>query len=145
MIRFQAEVIINRPAEEVFSYVTEGENAPKWNSAVRQVKKTSEGPVGVGATYWMSRQLPEGLVENTFQVIEYEPPRHYSIKVTSGPTPFLYRYRFDPEGAGTRLVLSAEGELGGVAGLFSPITSTFVKRGVEANLRTMKDLLESRI
>jgi uncharacterized protein YndB with AHSA1/START domain len=144
MVRFKAEVVIKRPIEDVFAFVARAENAPRWNSAVRQVKKLSEGPIGVGSEYWMSRQLPRGPVENTFQVVEYEPIRKYAIQTTSGPTPFLYRYEFERQGDGTRMVLSAEGELGGAAAWFSPIASAFVKRGAEANLKTLKDILESR-
>lgn len=144
MVRFNAEVVIKRPVEDVFSFVAHGENGSMWNSAVRQMRKTSEGPVGIGTEYWMSRQLPQGRVENTVQVVEYEPNKRYSIRVTSGPTPFLYRYEFEPQGGGTRMSLSAEGELGGVADLLSPIASIVVKRGVEANFQTLKKLLESR-
>ena len=144
MVRFNAEVVINRPVEDVFSFVAQGENGPLWNSAVRQMMKTSEGPVGIGTEYWMSRQLPRGPVENTLQVVEYEPNKRYSIQITSAPTPFLYRYELGPQGGGTRLSLSAEGALGGAADLLSPIASIAVKRGVEANFRTLKSLLESR-
>ena len=144
MVRFNTEVVINRPVEDVFSFVAQGENGPLWNSAVRQMMKTSEGPVGIGTEYWMSRQLPRGPVENTLQVVEYEPNKRYSIQITSAPTPFRYRYEFGPRGSGTRLSLSAEGALGGVADLLSPIASIAVKRGVEANFQTLKNFLELR-
>jgi len=100
--------------------------------------------VGVGTEYWMSRELPQGPVENTFKVVEYEPNRRYSIQTTSGPTPFFYRYQFDQEGSDTRISLSGEGKIGGIADMLSPIASIAVKRGVEANLHTLRDLLESR-
>ncbi len=144
MVRFNAHVVIDRPAQEVFAFVAHGENGPIWNSAVREVRKVSAGPEGVGTEYWMSRQLPRGRVGNTLRVVEYEPNQRYSIQVTSGPTPFLYRYTFEPAGSGTRMSLSAEGVLGGVADLLSPLASIAVRRGVEANLRTLKGVLESR-
>lgn len=142
MVRFTAEVVTARPVEAVFSFVARAENGSMWNSAVRDVRKTSEGPVGVGTEYWMSRQLPRGIVENTLQVVEYEPNEKYAIRVTSGPTPFLYRYTFEPQGDRTRMSLSAEGSLGGAADLLSPIASIAVKRGVQANFQTLKAVLE---
>ena len=143
MVRFTVEVVIARPVEAVFSFVVRAENGSMWNSAVREVRKTSEGPVGVGTEYSMSRHLPQGRVENTLQVVEYEPNERYAIRVTSGPTPFFYRYTFEPLGDRTRMSLSAEGALGGAADLLSPIASIAVKRGVQANFRTLKTLLES--
>src|SRR3989441_10904684 len=88
-MRLNVDILIHRPIQDVFSFLVRWENASLWNSAVRRVTKTSDGPVGVGTEYWMSRELPQGEVENTFKVIEYEPNRRYSIQTTSGPTPFL--------------------------------------------------------
>ena len=143
-VRLNVDILIHRPIQDVFSFLVHWENASLWNSAVRKVTKTSDGPVGVDTEYWMSRELPQGPVENTFKVVEYEPNRRYSIQTTSGPTPFLYRYEFDQEGSDTRISLSGEGKIGGIADMLSPIASIAVKRGVEANLHTLRDLLESR-
>lgn len=143
MVRFTADVVIERPVQLVFAFVARAENGSMWNSAVRQVRQSSEGPVGVGTEYSMSRQLPSGPVENTLQVVDYQPNKSYAIRVTSGPTPFQYRYRVEPLGDRTRVSLSAEGSLGGPADLLSPIASIVVKRGVQANFETLKALLES--
>ena len=144
MVRFTVDVVIDRRIEDVFAFVAQGENASLWNSAVRAVRKTSEGLDGVGAEYQMSRQLPQGPVENTIRVIEYEQNKRYAIQTISGPTPFTYRYDFEPRGNRTRISLLGEGKLGGVADLLSPIASVAVKRGVEENLAALKSLLESR-
>ncbi len=50
MFRLEHSVVINRPIEQVFEYVTNIENAPKWKSRLLEVTRTSEGPVGVGTT-----------------------------------------------------------------------------------------------
>jgi uncharacterized protein YndB with AHSA1/START domain len=143
MIKFDANIQINRPIEVVFQFVVKNENMPLWNSAVQIVNKTSTGPVGVGTTYWMARNLPQGRAENTYEIIEYTPPTHFSIKILSGPTPFVYRYHFEPVETGTRLSLDAEVETPATGGLFAPILSRAIKRGVEANFATLKHLLET--
>ncbi len=51
MIKFEVTIIIHRPLEDVFRFVAQGENGSKWNSAVKEVKQISEGPVGVGTRY----------------------------------------------------------------------------------------------
>lgn len=142
MITFEANTQIDRPVEDVFAFVADGRNGALWNSAVKEVRRTSEGPVGVGATYWMARDLPQGRVENTYQIGEFEPNRALTIRTTSGPTPFVYRYTFEPAKNGTRITLNAEVDLG-VANLLGPVAGRAVKSGVQANFATLKRLLES--
>ena len=65
----------------------------------------------------MERELPSGRAENELEALERNRPNGFSIRTTSGPTPFFYRYRFREEGDATLLELTAEVELGGLAGL----------------------------
>lgn len=152
MIKFDVNILIEKPVEEVFGFVAEGENGSKWNSAVKRVRKISDGPVNVGTKYSMTRQLPSGSVENIYEVVEYEENKKLSIKIVSGPTPFLYRYSFKPSDKGTELSLEAEAEKEGLIEVLGTkariapefVLAGFVKRGVEDNFQTLKSLLESR-
>jgi uncharacterized membrane protein len=93
MIELETAVRIERPLGEVFSYVSDVANLPRWNSAVQSARSTSGG-TGAGSTFSMRRTLPEGGVENDLEVVEHEPSRAFAIRTTSGPTPFVYRLRF---------------------------------------------------
>ena len=140
---FDTRVRIERPVEEVFDYVSDPENFAAWNSAVRSVKATAPGADGVGATYSMERELPGGAAQNELEVVEVNRPSLFVIRTTSGPTPFLYRYVLADEGGATLLQLSAEVELGGLAGALGPLASRAVKRGVDSNFADLKRILES--
>ena len=144
MIRFEASVQIERPVEEVFSYVSDPENFPSWNSAVRTVQPTSAGEVAIGGTYVMTRDLPSGRAENELQITALERPREFAIRTLSGPTPFLYRYAFSSSEGQTILKLDAEVELPGPAALLGPVARRAVKRGVDENFATLKQALELR-
>ena len=140
-MKFETSVRIERPVEEVFDYVSDPTTFPRWNSAVQAVRPTStEG--GVGATYTMVRELPGGRAENDLEVIGLENPKEFDIRTTSGPTPFVYRYRFSGDGDGTLIELDAEVELGGIAGALGPVASRVVKRGVDSNFADLKRILE---
>ena len=151
MIKFDLTIMIEKPVEEVFRFVAEGENGSLWNSAVKKVRKISDRPVNAGARYSMVRDLPGGSVENTYEVVEYEENKTLSIKIISGPTPFLYRYRFAPSGTGTRLQMNAEVDKEGLVDILGTkariapefVLAGFMKEGVIENLRTLKKLLES--
>ena len=144
MIRFETSVRIERPVDEVFGYVAEPENFPRWNSAVRSVRKTSSGEEPLGATYAMTRQLPSGQAENELEITAHERPRKFAIRTLSGPTPFVYRYAFSPTDGGTLLELDAEVELPGAAALVGPLARRAVKRGVDNNFAKLKGALEWR-
>ena len=144
MIRFQTSVRIERPIDEVFAYVSEPENFPRWNSAVGTVRKTSSEEHPVGATYSMTRQLPSGQAENDLEITTYERPREFAIRTLSGPTPFAYRYAFSPSDEGTLVELDAEVELPGAVALVEPLARRAVKRGVDDNFASLKDTLEKR-
>ena len=141
-MKFETSVLIRQPVGDVFDYVSEPINFPRWNSAVRSVRELSAGKDGVGATYLMERELPSGRAENELEVLELDRPNGFSIRTTSGLTPFFYRYRFREEGGATLLELTAEVELGGLAGALGPLASRAVKRGVDSNFADLKRILE---
>ena len=56
MIEFTNQVVIERPVKDVFDFVSQLENAPKWNYFVQQVRQTSPGPVGFGTSFHQIRK-----------------------------------------------------------------------------------------
>lgn len=143
MISFETSVRVKRPVEEVFALVSDPLLFPRWNSAVQTVHVTSGEPGGLGSRYSMQREIPTGRVENGLQVFERDQPTEFGIRTTSGPTPFLYRYRFASDGADTVVHLDASVELPGVAALLGPLAARGVRRGVDANLAALKLTLEA--
>jgi uncharacterized protein YndB with AHSA1/START domain len=143
VVNFETSVRIDRPVEQVFDYVSDPINFPRWNSAVQAVRETSPGADGVGTTYLMERELPGGPAENALEVVAVRRPTEFEIKTTSGPTPFVYRYRFTDDGGATLLELVAEVELSGLAGTLGPLATRAVKRGVDSNFADLKRILEA--
>jgi uncharacterized protein YndB with AHSA1/START domain len=143
MTAFETNVRIERPLEVVYAYVAEPDNFPRWNSAVQAVRKTSAGDdASVGSTYTMERTLPTGRAVNGLEIVAHEPPTAFAIRTTSGPTPFLYRFRFAREDRATVVRLQGEAELGHVGNLLGPLARRALQRGVDDNLATLKAILE---
>jgi hypothetical protein len=65
------------------------------------------------------------------------------VRTITGPTPFVYGYTFEATATGTRIVLRAEMEVGGIARLAGPLAAQGLRRGVDANLSSLRDILES--
>jgi len=50
MIEFENRIRIERPREEVFDFVSNFENVPKWNYFVESVRKVDQIPIGIGGS-----------------------------------------------------------------------------------------------
>jgi uncharacterized membrane protein len=139
MVRFSNNLIIDRPIHEVFQFVADFENMPKWNYYVVEVSKVTPGPIGVGTTF---RQLRKTDTQQ-YKIIEFEPDRKVAIE-TLPPAPLLLmRFTFEPTGSSTNL--SDEWELkGGLPGLIGSFAAGRIKPAVAENLARLKQLLEMR-
>jgi hypothetical protein len=47
VVRVEVWTLIDRPVEEVFRFVEDEANIPKWDSDLLKATKTSDGPIGV--------------------------------------------------------------------------------------------------
>lgn len=142
---FSIAVDVDAPQQTVFSYLADGSRTPEWYEAVQTASKTTEGPTGEGTRYTFTRVLPQGEVVNEVEVSEFRDPSLITFASRSGPTPFVYRYRVEPAGAGSRVTLegSITGEgLRGPAALVAPLAGKFFARGMGQNLKALKARLE---
>jgi hypothetical protein len=51
MVEVQGEIVIDRRPEDVFDFVADEENEPRYNPQMRLAKKLTDGPIGVGTTF----------------------------------------------------------------------------------------------
>ena len=68
--RFGRIVMIDRPIEEVFAFLADGENDPKFSPRVQQIAKTTEGPPGVGTRYASTVKDAGMTTEREFEITE---------------------------------------------------------------------------
>jgi uncharacterized protein YndB with AHSA1/START domain len=137
--RFETTIEIARAPQDVFDYAADAGRLAEWNVAVTTVEPLP----GTPGHHAMRRRLPTGPAINEIALAATRPDE-MTIRTISGPTPFVYRYTFEPTSTGTRITLRAEVELGGLARLAGPLAAHGLRRGVEANLTSLRDILESR-
>jgi uncharacterized protein YndB with AHSA1/START domain len=142
MIKVETSVVINRPADEVFAYATDPAKVPEWQSSA--LEASVDGQLQVGATGREVRKFLGRRMESTTRIEEYEPPRRFALQVTSGPVPFHVRQTVEPADEGSRIGVVIEGEPAGFFKLAEPLVERAVRRELEANFATLKDILESR-
>ncbi|HEY5574945.1 MAG TPA: SRPBCC family protein, partial [Anaerolineales bacterium] len=72
MINVEVSTVINRPIAEVFAFVADFENHPKWEMNFQKVQLLSSAPNGVGTTYQCELKLPGQSAKSKFEITEYE-------------------------------------------------------------------------
>lgn len=140
MASFENTVIIQRPVENVFAFLADFENVPKWNYAIVETRKVSPGPVGVGTTYRQTRSIPSRS-EEAFEVTAFEPNRRLEIQGQIGPFRARISYLLEPTGTDTRLRNAVDLGFSGLSTLIAPLATSRVKHAVAANLDALRQLL----
>ena len=142
MLKIESTIVINRPVEEVFAVVSNLENNLKWDSGFLEVKRTSQLPIGVGTTWQAVRKGLGQRIETEVEVTEYEPNQKCTHKGKS-PFPVQVQWLLDSVEGGTRINGRIEAEPGGFFKLAEPLVAGMGKRQIEADLATLKDLMEA--
>jgi ligand-binding SRPBCC domain-containing protein len=142
----EESAVINRPPQEVFDYVANRENLPKWSSPILEVQKHTRGPLTeVGARYTTVAKALGRRFQTPFEVTVHDPPRRHTDTSRGGPFPQEYTHIFqEVEGGRTRLTEVTEGEPGGFFRLVGPLLEASGRRQFRADLETLKDLLEAQ-
>lgn len=140
-MRFSNTLTIDRPTAEVFAYLADLENIPRWNYAIGETRKTSDGPVGVGSQYTQVRTIPAH-AEESLEIIEFEPDTLLAIQGGLGPFHGDITYHLTPADGGTVLTNAMDLQASGPTRLIAPLAATRVKNAVAANLEALKQLLE---
>ena len=138
MLEFENTVYIDRPIGEVFAFLSDFENIPKWNYYVLEVRQLSESPIGVGTTYHQVRKTDE----QDFRIIEFEPDHMVAVKTLPQSSPsFERRFTLYEEGNTTRLRDEWKLDTGRPA-ILERLALRRVKSAVAENLAKLKKLLE---
>ncbi len=141
-MRSQSSISIDRPAEEVFQFLADGANNPKWRSGVLEIEKI--GGDGVGAIYRQVLQGPGGRrVPGDYRVTEFQPPNRLAFLVIAGPVRPMGTFDVQADGpARSRVNFALEVQPRGFMVLMSRMITRQVRREVES-IGELKRVLES--
>lgn len=138
MIQFENTIRVDRPIDEVFAFLSDPENFPKWNYYVLDVRKLSNGPIGVGTIYHLLRKTDE----QDLRIIEFNYNHRMALTTLPGSFPSLeMTFTLDQEGNATRIRDEWRLESGWPAPL-EWLGAGRIKSAVAENLTKLKDLLE---
>jgi uncharacterized protein YndB with AHSA1/START domain len=143
VITIETAIVIERPAEAVFAFVSDQTNGPRWQRGLTAVRRTTNGPIGVGTRHSFQRTLMGRSMDGSNVYTRYDPNALVAFSWT-GPMPGQASYAVQPAGTdATRLLSRLEMQGHGLLRLAEPILAAALRRDVVGNLVTLKRLLES--
>ena len=140
MITIRNTILIRRPVEEVFAYVADFENIPKWNYYVKSVVRTTPETIGLGATFHQVRKTDS----QDYRVVEYEPSRVVAMRTLPPERQLTMRFSLSVADGGTQLVDEWTFDAGWATPLVAMARGR-IRRAVATNLEKLRDLLEASV
>lgn len=144
MARIQGQIIIHRPVDEVFDFVADERNEPRYNPQMRRAEQTSAGPIDVGTTFRAESMSRGRLVAMTITFTGYERPRRLSSSTHLSTMDIRGTLTFDPVAEGTQMRWSWELEPRGMLKLMTPVVAVIGRRQERTIWTNLKRYLEAR-
>jgi uncharacterized protein YndB with AHSA1/START domain len=143
--RFEGTVVIERPIEEVFAFLADGENDPKFSPRVLEIAKTTDGPPGVGTVYASTVKDAGVKTKREFRLTEFQPPTRIRWEEISKNlvTASEGGYDLAPEGTGTRVTIHNVLEGHGPGKLIAPLALRSARKGADDFARAIKQAVEA--
>ena len=144
--RFEGTVVIDRPIDEVFAFLADGENDPKFSPRVLEIHKTTEGPPGVGTVFASTVKDAGVKTRREFRLTEFEPPTKIRWSETSknAVTAPEGGYDLEPAGDGkTRVTVYNVLEGHGFGRLIEGFALRSARKGADDFARAIKAAVEA--
>ena len=144
MIRIEHSISVNRPRGEVFDFLTDVENLPKWQANLVQSVPISDGAVRAGFQFEETINVMMRKIRAVCTVTEIKPHERFAFEMRSdGPLDCDARFELQPVTGGTRLTLIGTARLKGIWRLLKPVVAAELRKETLVELMAMKDLLEA--
>ena len=131
-VRAELTIEIARTPEDVFSYLTDASNLPAWQGGVKSAT-LRDGRIEE------TRSLLGRELHTTLEIVEQDAPRLFTLRALGGPVPFSVRHELEPTEGGTRLTVTAEGDVPGFA---AGLVARRAEKQFRIDFERLKQILE---
>ena len=142
---FEATVVIDRPIEQVFDFLADGENDKKFSSRVLEITKKTDGPIRAGTVF-----------ASTVKDAGIKTEREFELDVVERPTRIRWRelskapvtvpeggYDLVAEGTGTKVTLFNQLEGQGLGKFIKGFALRSARKNVDGMVQSIKTVIEA--
>jgi hypothetical protein len=144
MVRIAGEILIHRRVEEVFDFVADERNEPRYNPHMTRVERTSDGPIGVGSRFRADITSMGRSFEMLIEYTGFERPRRLASSTHMSSMDTQGGLTFDSVPGGTLMRWSWEVEPRGVFRVMMPLVARMGRRQEQRIWTSLKHLLEGQ-
>jgi uncharacterized protein YndB with AHSA1/START domain len=141
--RFGASIVIDKPIEEVFAFLADGENDPKFSSRVIEMSKTTDGPSGVGTVYASTVKDAGVKTKREFKLTEFDAPTRIRWTEISKNTVVAPEGGYDLTAAGDKTELTFFNVLEGRG--FGVLIAGFALRSARKGAETFAQAIKAAV
>ena len=140
MQRVERTARIAASPADLFAYLSDLDNVAAWQSGVTQARRTSDGPMGVGATALVTRELMGQRLEAPLTVNAYDPPRRLGIasEVSGVKAQAMLDLVPADDGAATDLAFAMEIRGSGLTSFMEPMIASAARGDIDASLERIR-------
>ena len=121
MQSFRHTIHIDRSPAQVWAFMMDFSNAPRWRPHVREMRIMTDGPLRVGTELQISFDLPGRVHTARCEVWAFETARRFGVRSTTRKATVSYEYSLAPQNGGTLVTFSCDLRPLGVMWLLVPM------------------------
>jgi uncharacterized protein YndB with AHSA1/START domain len=142
---FEATTVIDKPIEEVFAFLAAGTNDPKFSPRVQEIRKTTDGPPGLGTVFESTVKDAGMKSSRKFELTEFVAPTkiRWAERSKNLVTASEGGYDLEPEGAGTKLRIYNVLEGHGLGKLLAGPALRAARKDADAFAARIKEAVET--
>ena len=140
MQRVERTARIPAPPSEVFAYLADLDNLAEWQSGIVSAERVDSGPMAVGSSARVTRELMGQRLAVPLMVTDYEAPNRLGIasEVSGVKAAAMLDLAAADDGATTDLAFAMEIRGSGMTSFMEPMIASAAKGDIEASLQRLQ-------
>jgi uncharacterized protein YndB with AHSA1/START domain len=139
----QGDIVINRPIDEVFDFVADERNEPKYNPQMTLAEMVTQGPIGVGSKFHCVMTGARA-ADMTIEYTEFDRPRQLRSTTHISNMDINGTLLSEPQGQSTKMKWLWNIEPRGFLKLLGPIVRRMGEREELTNWTCLKKVMEAQ-
>jgi carbon monoxide dehydrogenase subunit G len=138
MIEINGEIVVERPVEAVFAFVSDPTNTPRYQPDIVSSRVETPGPVRQGTRFKETMKMGPWKLDSSCEVVEHERPRLVTFAGTGRTLHYRCQFKFEPVPQGTRIRIAGTAQLRGWWRLMEPMMRAGMRKAVPQQLARMR-------
>ena len=140
----RGDIVINRPIDEVFDFVADERNEPKYNPQMTLAEMVTQGPIGVGTKFHVMTTGVGRVADMTIEYTEFDRPRRLGSATHISNMDINGTLVFEAQGQSTKMKWLWNIEPRGFLKLLGPIVRRMGERQELAIWTGLKKVMEAQ-